>query len=314
MNSISKIHNPLRDLVKKYILHLQFERRLSVNTTSSYYYDLEKYVDYLFFNHDISNCKKIFKHHLDKYLKSCLKYYDKSEKKAYKGSSLSRNLSSIKGFHDYLLLSELVKSNPAEDIDLPKIDKKLPTVLSISEVNKILNFMENTKDVSFRDYSIMLILYATGIRVTELIDLSLINFIPEENILRIIGKGNKERIVPMSTKDIGSINKYIIKERSVLCRKTTSNGYLFLNNRGNKISRVSVWKIIKKHCLLAGVNKNISPHTFRHTFATHLLNGGADLRMVQELLGHSDISTTQIYTHLDKNSLIKTYNKYHPRS
>ena len=314
MSDENQKHNPLRDIVKKYILHLQFERRLSVNTTTSYYYDLEKYTDYLFFNHNISKCKKIHKHHLDKYLKSCLKYSDESQNRRYKGSSLSRNLSSIKGFHDYLLINELVKINPAEDIDLPKIVKKIPVVLSIDEINKILSFMRNTKEVSIRDYSIILILYATGIRVTELIELSLINFIPQENILRIIGKGNKERIVPMSAKDIESVNSYIIKERSILCKKSVSNGYLFLNNRGNKISRVSIWKIIKKYCLLSGINKNISPHTFRHTFATHLLKGGADLRIVQEMLGHSDISTTQIYTQLDKSSLIRIYNKYHPRS
>ena len=197
---------------------------------------------------------------------------------------------------------------------MPKIVKKIPVVLSIDEINKILSFMRNKKEVSIRDYSIILILYATGIRVTELIELSLINFIPQENILRIIGKGNKERIVPMSAKDIESVNSYIIKERSILCKKSVSNGYLFLNNRGNKISRVSIWKIIKKYCLLSGINKNISPHTFRHTFATHLLKGGADLRIVQEMLGHSDISTTQIYTQLDKSSLIRVYNKYHPRS
>ena len=178
----------------------------------------------------------------------------------------------------------------------------------------LLNIIEEDNKSSLRDYAIIIILYATGIRVSELINLSLINFIPEENILRIIGKGNKERIVPMSKKDIQLINRYILRERSILCKKSSGSGYLFLNNRGNKISRVSIWKIIKKYCLLAGFKKDVSPHTFRHTFATHLLNGGADLRIVQELLGHSDISTTQIYTHLDKNNLINTYNKYHPRS
>ena len=178
----------------------------------------------------------------------------------------------------------------------------------------ILDAIEKNKKSSLRDYAIVIILYATGIRVSELINLSLINFIPEENILRIIGKGDKERIVPISNKDIELINRYIVKERSILCKKSSSNGCLFLNNRGNKISRVSIWKIIKKYCLLAGLKKDVSPHTLRHTFATHLLNGGADLRIVQELLGHSDISTTQIYTHLDKSSLINTYKKYHPRS
>ena len=302
-------YNPLLDIVKKYILHLQFERRLSINTTNSYYYDLEKYVNYLFSNHNISSPKKIYKTHLNKYLK----YFSISETKKYKESSLSRKLSSIKGFHDYLLMNNLSNRNPVEDIDFPKINKKIPVVLSINEINKILDFMNNSIKVSCRDNAIVIILYATGIRVSELINLSLINFIPEENIIRVIGKGNKERFVPMLSKDIEIVNKYIINERSVLCKKSTGNGYLFLNNRGNQISRVSIWKIIKKHCLSAGIEKKVTPHTLRHTFATHLLNGGADMRIVQELMGHTDISTTQIYTHLDKSSLVNIYNKYHPR-
>jgi len=145
-------------------------------------------------------------------------------------------------------------------------------------------------------------------------DINQINFIKDESIVRIIGKGDKERIVPMSSKDIDSLNKYIVNERSVLCKKSKSNGYLFLNNRGTRISRVSIWKILKKYSIQSEINKDISPHTLRHTFATHLLQGGADLRIVQELLGHTDIATTQIYTHLDKNNLIDIYNKYHPRS
>ena len=314
MNEEFKNHHPLIDILKKYILHLQFERRLSINTTNSYYYDLEKYVNYLFSQHNIINPKKIYKTHLNKYLNTYLKYLSETGKKKYKGSSLSRNLSSIKGFHDYLLMNGLAKVNPVEDIDFPKINKKLPTVLSIDEINTVLNLMKDSSKVSRRDYAIVLILYATGVRVSELINLSLINFIPQENIVRIIGKGDRERIVPMSSKDINSVNDYIVSERTVLCKKTTGNGYLFLNNRGTQISRVSIWKILKKNCLLAGINKIVSPHTLRHTFATHLLNGGAELRIVQKLLGHSDITTTQIYTHLDKNSLINTYNKYHPRS
>ena len=301
------------NIVKKYILHLQYERRLSVNTTNSYYYDLEKYVDYLFFTYKISKTNKIYKTHLTRYLEQSLKYSSNlSVKQKYKGSSLSRNLSSIKGFHDYLLANDLAKINPVEDIDFPKIEKKIPTVLSIDEINQLLALMR--EKASLRDYVIVLVLYATGIRVSELINLSLINFIPSENIVRVIGKGNKERIVPMTKADISLVNEYIINERSVLCKKSSGNGYLFLNNRGDQISRISVWKIIKKYCLLANILKNVSPHTLRHTFATHLLNGGADLRIVQELLGHTDIATTQIYTHLDKKSLINTYNKYHPRS
>ena len=307
-------YNPLLNIVKKYILHLQFERRLSVNTTNSYYYDLEKYVQYLFSKHSIIKTNKIYKSHLNKYLNTYLKYFPESNNKRYKGSSLSRNLSSIKGFHDYLLINNLAKTNPVENIDFPKINKKLPTFLSIKEINHLLSSMENSNKTSLRDYAMVLVLYATGIRVSELINLSLINFIPDENIIRVIGKGDKERIVPMSNKDIKLVNSYIVNERTVLCKKSASNGYLFLNNRGKQISRVSVWKIIKKQCFLAEISKDVSPHTLRHTFATHLLNGGADLRIVQELLGHTDISTTQIYTHLDKNSLINIYNKYHPRS
>jgi len=303
-------HNPLLDIVKKYMLHLQFERRLSINTTNSYYYDLERYVNYLFSSHNIVVPNKIYKTHLNKYLK----YFSTSNSKKYKKTSLSRNISSIKGFHDYLLINNLSKKNPVEDIDFPKLNKKIPVVLSIDEINKILDFMNDSSKVSLRDYAIVMLLYATGIRVSELINLSLINFIPGENIIRVIGKGDKERFVPMLSKDIDSINDYIVRERSVLCKYSEGDGYLFLNNRGRQISRVSIWKILKKYCFLAGVKKTVSPHTLRHTFATHLLNGGADLRIVQELLGHTDISTTQIYTHLDKSTIMNTYNKYHPRS
>jgi len=311
---IKKEHHPLLQVVKKYILYLQFERRLSINTTTSYYNDLKKYSDFLFDNFNIKKPEKIYKTHIDKYLDKCLKYLPANSKVKYKGSSLSRNLSSIKGFHDYLLLNDLVKTNPIEDIDFPKINKKLPIVLSVEEMNNLLETIENSEKSSLRDYCIVLVLYATGIRVSELINLSLINFIKDESIVRIIGKGDKERIVPMSSKDIDSLNKYIVNERSVLCKKSKSNGYLFLNNRGTRISRVSIWKILKKYSIQSEINKDISPHTLRHTFATHLLQGGADLRIVQELLGHTDIATTQIYTHLDKNNLIDIYNKYHPRS
>ena len=311
MNKKTKKYNILLNIAKKYILYLQFERRLSINTTNAYYHDIEKYVIFLFDNYNITSPNKIYKTHIDKYLKKCLKYLPGSENKEYKGSSLSRNISSIKGFHDYLLVTDLSNSNPAENLDFPKINKKLPVILSQEEINKLLDLAIKS---SLRDYCIILTLYATGIRVTELIDLSLVNFVKDENILRIIGKGNKERIVPMGYKDIKSINKYIVLERSVLSRKSNSNGCLFLNNRGEKISRVSIWKILKKYSLLADINKKVSPHTLRHTFATHLLQGGADLRIVQELLGHTDITTTQLYTHLDRTDLTNIYNKYHPRS
>jgi len=314
MNKVLKESHPLIHLVKKYILYLQFERRLSINTTTSYYNDLEKYVNFLFNNYNLTKPKQIYKMHINKYISKCLKYLPNKDKKKYKGSSLSRNLSSIRGFHDYLLINNLIRINPVEDIDFPKISKKLPIVLSIQQINSLLDTTKCSTNSSLRDYCIVLILYATGIRVSELINLSLINFIKDENIIRIIGKGDKERIVPMSSKDIESINEYIIKERSVLCKKSTSNGYIFLNNRGAQISRVSIWKILKKYSKIAGLNKEISPHTLRHTFATHLLEGGADLRIVQELLGHSDIVTTQLYTHLNKSALINIYNKYHPRS
>ena len=314
MDKCSTKYNPLLNIVKKYVLHLQFERRLSINTTNAYYRDLEKYACFLFDSFNIENPKKIYKNHIDKYLNKCLKYLPNTNKQKYKGSSLSRNISSIKGFHEYLLLHELTNTNPVESIDFPKIAKSLPEVLSVEEVAVLLRAIKSCEGFLLRDYCIVLILYATGIRVSELINLSLINFIKEENVIRIIGKGNKERIVPMSLKDINYINSYIIQERSILCKKSKGNSYLFLNNRGGKISRVSIWKILKKYVAISGLNKDVSPHTLRHTFATHLLEGGADLRVVQELLGHSDVTTTQIYTHLNKTSLIETYKKYHPRS
>ena len=179
---------------------------------------------------------------------------------------------------------------------------------------EIINSVDVSCKFGLRDKALLYVLYSSGLRSSEVLNLRLTNLILEEEFIRLVGKGDKERFVPISRVAIESVNEYLDKLRPSLSRKKESFGFLFLNNRGEKLSRMSLWKIVKKYSIEARIKKKVSPHIFRHSFATHLLEGGANLRAVQEMLGHSDISTTQIYTHLDKKNLKKIYKKYHPRS
>jgi len=299
---------------KKYLAFLQFERRLSSNTISSYWLDLRSFFDYIANSYDIKKLSEIKSAHINTYIKSLDKYIDKQNHTVVKkSSSINRSISSIKSFYKYLINNEIIKENPAKSILSVKQSKKIPDILSVEEINKILDSFDLTKKNNVRDKAVISLLYSSGLRVSELTSLQLTNLFLEEDIIRIFGKGNKERIVPIGSIAKNDLLYYIENIRPHYTRKTNSKGILFLSNRGKELSRKTVWNIIRLSSIRAEINKKVSPHTFRHSFASHLLEGGAGLRIVQELLGHSNISTTQIYTQLDQTYLKEIHRQFHPR-
>ena len=307
----------MNQLIKKYLLYLQYERGLSSNTIKSYSSDLDKYKEYLEDKYSILDPEEIYMKHIKSFLATYLKYYtpNRNSKKdtEYSVNTLSRYFSSIRGFHRYLIDEELSTRDPSIYLDKPKVSKKIPDYLNYNQIMDIINSVDISYKFGIRDKAILYVLYSSGLRASEVLNLKLTNLILEEEFIRLIGKGSKERFVPISAVAIDSINTYVQNLRPELSRKNESSGFLFLNNRGQQLSRMTLWKIVKKYSLEANINAKVSPHTFRHSFATHMIQAGANLRSVQEMLGHSDISTTQIYTHLDKTALKKVYNKFHPR-
>jgi integrase/recombinase XerD len=230
-------------------------------------------------------------------------------------NSISRNFSSIKGFHEFLISEGITEHDPLANFDRPKLSKRLPSVLSIEEIDLILAQPDMESHYGIRDRAILEMMYATGLRVSEVVTIrnSNSNLLFDSGLIRVFGKGSKERVVPIGQSAIEYINLYLRESRIILRSKKNSTDVLFLNHHGKKLSRASIWEMIKKYSKSADINKNVHPHTFRHSFATHLLEGGADLRAVQEMLGHSDISTTQIYTHIDREYLKEVHKSFHPR-
>jgi integrase/recombinase XerD len=226
----------------------------------------------------------------------------------------ARIISGIKSFYKYLLIEEKIDRDPTALLETPKVGRKLPEILSVEEIDTIINAVDTKKPEGQRNKAILETLYSCGLRVSELIDLKISNLFFESGFVKIEGKGSKERLVPISTKAIKEINLYLSEYRRNLKVHTDHEDILFLNRRGKKLSRVMIFTIIKNITKKLGFEKNISPHTFRHSFATHLIDGGANLRAVQEMLGHESIITTEIYTHLDKEYLKNTIIQYHPRS
>lgn len=226
--------------------------------------------------------------------------------------SQARILSGIKAFFKYLLWEEIIAVNPTQSIGNPKLGKKLPTVLSVPEVEMLMAAIDLSQPEGHRNKAMIETLYSSGLRVSELVNLHLTDLFFEKGFLRIIGKGNKERLVPIGERAMAAIQQYLPDRQKLPAHKEAEN-YVFLNRRGRPLTTVMVFLIVKNLAKIAGINKNISPHTFRHTFATHLIEGGADLRAVQEMLGHEDITTTELYTHLDRHFLRQTIQLYHPR-
>ncbi len=285
-----------------YIDYISYEKGLSNNTKISYKSDLTAYKEFLNKKH-INTWENVKKENIKAYLM----FLDNNHETT---STLARKLTTIKNFHKFLLKENRIKIDEAENIERPKLRKKLPQVMSIEEIALLLDIKTNT-EFDYRNKAMLELLYATGIRVSELISLTLHSIDLENCVIRLVGKGNKERIVPIGEYTMVYLKEYLSVRQKLL--KGTPVEYLFLNNHGKGITRQGFFKILKKLLKEKGLNENISPHTLRHSFATHLLNYGADLRSIQIMLGHSDISTTKIYTHISRDKIEKEYHEYHPR-
>lgn len=285
--------------------YLKVERGLSENTIASYGIDLKLFLEYLREN-EIPSFKQVNKEVIVNYMQS-----EKNNNKA--NSSILRSVSSLRKFFQYLAQEKIIEKDPMLLIDTPKKKQHLPQVLTKEEVEKLLHSPNTGQVLGLRDRAMLELMYATGLRISEIINLKLEDLHLTMGTLQTLGKGHKERIVPVGDEAIKWINRYLEEARPKLLKQKRSN-YLFLNFHGNNLTRQGVWKNLKAEVRKAGIQKNITPHTLRHSFATHILENGADLRIVQELLGHADISTTQIYTHLSNKQLADIYNRAHPRA
>lgn len=300
--SVKKSKNQIAVLVDQFISHLRVEKGLSDNTIQSYSSDLVKFLIYLeekglspleITRDDIITYMGIIKGIL-------------SERSA------ARNLSSLKMFFRFMMSEGRIKENPVRLLESMKLPRKLPEILTPDEVDALLSQPDVSNSLGMRDKAMLELIYATGLRVSEIVNLRINNINLEAGYVRTLGKGSKERIIPMGEKAVEALNEYLSHGREALFKRG-GTPHIFLNSRGGSLSRQGFWKIIKKYGIMAGINKKITPHRLRHSFASHLLEGGADLRSVQIMLGHADISTTQIYTHVTRERLKQIHEKYHPR-
>ena len=291
--------------LKEYLAYLKLEKNLSPNSVSSYKNDLSSFIRFLE-EREIDDPSQIES-------RLIINFFTNLEKIGLTSSSAARYFSSLKGFLNYLFANNYIKSNPIEKVSPPKLAKNLPGVLSFAEIDKILSLPNTSETLGIRDKTILEVFYACGLRISELISLKLSDLFLNEEMIRVFGKGSKERVVPIGSSAINWIKVYLTKSRPLLQKRMKSENYLFLNSRGSKLSRMGVWKIVDKYIKESGIEKAAHPHTFRHSFATHLIEGGADLRSVQEMLGHADISTTQIYTHIDREFIKQVHKQFHPR-
>ncbi|MDD5730179.1 MAG: site-specific tyrosine recombinase XerD [Candidatus Omnitrophica bacterium] len=294
----------MQELIEAFLNYLSVERGLSQNTIVSYRKDLFFFGDYLK-GCSIDNFSKAGRNDISNFM-----FYEKD--KGLGVNSISRRLAAIRMFFRFLVRERILKADPTALIDSPKLFKKIPETLSFEEVEALLSQPNIKNKQGVRDKAILETLYATGMRVSEVVHLKKDDVNLEVGFLRCIGKGNKERVIPLGKKAVAAINRYLEVTRPYLTKGKESE-FLFLNRFGTKISRQSLWKIIKRHAKSARIKKPIKPHILRHSFATHLLERGADLRSVQEMLGHSNISTTQIYTHINKDRLKTIHRLFHPR-
>lgn len=293
--------NNINECIKKFIEYLIIDKKYSDNTVKSYKNDLKKYETFMK-NINIQNIK-------ENHIKNYLKYLKENNND---NRTINHNISTLRSFYKFLLIEKIIKDNPMEYIEMPKTKKTLPKTLSIEEIDKLLDIKLNDH-FSYRNKAMLELMYSSGLRVSELVNVKIHDIDVSNCIIRIMGKGKKERIVPLGDYAIKYIELYLKEHRNKLIKREL-NEYLFLNNHGKKMTRQGFFKILKQLAREKNIKTDFSPHTLRHSFATHLLNGGADLRSIQEMLGHESISTTQIYTHVSKEQLKENYNNYHPHA
>lgn len=293
--------------IKDFMHYLIVERGLAKNTIESYQRDLVKYVQYLKHVEQLSSVNDVTRVNILSFLKH-LHEQNKSSK------TIARHIASIRAFHQFLLREKAAEQDPSVHIETPQLERKLPKVLSAGEVDALLSIPNLNTPFGVRDKAMLELLYATGMRVSELMNLNLDDVHLTMGFIRCFGKGSKERIVPIGRMAAEAVEAYLTQARPLLVKKQKDEPALFVNHHGKRLTRQGFWKILKKLALEAKIEKELTPHTLRHSFATHLLENGADLRAVQEMLGHADISTTQIYTHVTKTRLKDVYNQFHPRA
>jgi integrase/recombinase XerD len=295
----------VKEHLRSYVHYLTLEKNAAANTVASYSSDLTRYLDYLE-GTGVREIGTVSDREVTAYVAML-------GRTGLSPRSVSRSLSAIKMFHKFLIGEQLTQRDPARLVESPKLPKKLPDVLNPDEVDEILKQPDTASDLGLRDRAILETMYATGMRVSELIGLKRSSVDEREGFVRVFGKGSKERIVPIGRSALKWLRRYLLKVRVRLARDGNGQETLFLNARGKPMSRMSVWNIVRASSTRSGLEKEVHPHTLRHSFATHLLEGGADLRAVQEMLGHSDIATTQIYTHIDREYLKEVHRTFHPR-
>ncbi len=291
--------------LESYFTYLRLERTLSDNTASSYMYDLERLWAFLK-QKRIESIDNVTYDVLSEYIRVL---YDLG----FEITSIQRSLSSLRGYFAYVASEGAISIDPTEMLETPRNSRYLPSVLSVDEIVKILESVNTSKWLGTRNRAMIETLYATGMRVSELAAFTFEQYIPDDHLVRITGKGSKERIVPLGDIAAHWIHVYYENERTKLVKAHTDST-VFLNKSGKALSRMGIWKIIQFYAKCAGITSDVSPHTFRHSFATHLLEGGADLRTVQEMLGHANIVTTEIYTHVDREYLCEVHRSFHPRN
>ena len=294
----------MKELIDAFLNYLSVERGLANNTLIAYHKDLDVYTDFLS-SHSVNTLSRITKNNIIDFMLA-------QKDKGIAANSIARRLAAIRMFHRFLTRERITPADPSNLIDSPKLWKKIPDTLSLNEVEALIAEPDVRNTQGIRDKAVFETLYATGMRVSEAVNLKKDNVNLDIGFLRCIGKGNKERVIPLGKKAIATIRRYLEVSRPALLKKKECE-FLFVSRLGKRISRQSLWKLIKKYAQQAGIKKSIKPHILRHSFATHLLERGADLRSVQEMLGHSDISTTQIYTHINKDRLKTIHRMYHPR-
>ena len=303
---MERLDNHYRKILEGFLNYMTIERNFSANTRESYNNDLKRYM--LFMQQNSRAIESVKTPHIEEFITVLYSI-------GLEASSMARNISAIRSLHKFLLIECTLNTNPAENLHQPKQARYLPSVLTVDETLRLLGTpltLVPPGKYLLRDKAILELLYATGVRVSELINIQQQNLYFEAGFIRIFGKGSKERLVPVGNSAISWVTRYQSELRLSLVQND-SDDYLFLNARGTKLSRMALFAMVRKYAIMSGTKKKISPHTFRHTFATHLLEGGADLRAVQEMLGHSSIVTTQIYAHIDRSFIKEVHKTFHPR-